>query len=154
MAVQAELLARRCNVAVPEIDEGEDVFTFVFKKPDVTRIQVKTANAEPLKEAGRYAARVSVPLEQLQEEEQEDLYYVFAIRLDDHWVDFVVVSHSELSAWNTDGGMGYVNLRAQELQLYLSFNPDALVCSGRNLQPYRNARESLPKLRRPNSGTA
>jgi hypothetical protein len=152
MAVQAELLARQCNVAVPEVDEGEDVFTFVFREPDVTRIQVKTATAERLQEARRYAAKVSVPLEQLHDDGHMELYYVFAIRLDNLWVN--VVSRTELNAWSTDGGMGYVNLRARELQLYLSFSPDALVCSGRDLQPYRNAWERLPILHPSSSGKA
>jgi hypothetical protein len=154
MAVQAELLARQCNVAVPEVDEGEDVFTFVFRDPDVTRIQVKTANAERLKEAGRYAAKVSVPLEQLREQGQAELYYVFAIRLEDRWVDFVILSRTELSEWDRNDGIGYVHQRAQELQLYLSFSPESLVCSGRELQLYRNAWVRLPILHPSNSETA
>jgi hypothetical protein len=148
MAVQAELLARQCNVAVPEVDEGEDVFTFVFRDPDVTRIQVKTANAERLKEAGRYAAKVSVPLEQLRDPFEGELFYIFAIRLSDQWSDFVVIRRADLRERHESEGVGYIHLRAQELQLYLSFSPDALVCSGQDFQPYRNAWARLPVLGR------
>jgi hypothetical protein len=148
MAVLAELLSRKCNVAVPEVDEGEDVLAFALDEPDVTRIQVKTANAERLKDEGRYAARVSVPLEQLRDPLQRVLFYLFANRLNDQWSDFVVISRADLRERNESGGMGYVHPRARELQLYLSFSPDALACSGQDLQPYRNAWGRLPVLGR------
>src|SRR5947209_1891397 len=96
LAVMAELLLRGCTVADPEVDVGEDVFTFRDGKPEVTRIQVKTANATPLQEGGHYAARTSVPLPQLRTLDRPELYYVFAIRLADRWVDFLLIGRAEL----------------------------------------------------------
>jgi hypothetical protein len=142
MGVLAEVLLRQVNVAVPEVDEGEDVFAFLSGEPQVTRMQVKTANAEPLKEQGRYAARVSVPLAQLEAEERARLHYVFAVRLGDRWADFVIISRADLLRLSKS--VGYVNTRAGELQLHLSFGPGTLVCSGRDFQPYRNAWQLLP----------
>lgn len=143
MAVLAELLARQCNVAVPEIDEGEDVLTFVRRAPDVFRIQVKTANAEPLKEAGRYSAHVNIPLEQLNAQSLEELYYAFAVRLGESFVDFVLIARTELRRWRVRG-VGYLNQRAGELQLYLSFGPNEVTCSGQSWQAFRNAWAVLP----------
>jgi hypothetical protein len=147
MAVLAELLARQCNVAVPEVDEGEDVLAFILDDPDVTRVQVKTANAERLKEAGRYAARVSVPLAQLHARTRMDLYYVLAIRLEDRWVDFILISRTNLYRASARG-LGYVNRNAGELQLYLSFAPDEVICSGQSWQAARNAWTVLPVMAR------
>jgi hypothetical protein len=144
MAVLAELLMRRCNVAVPIVDEGEDTFTFLTGRPNVTRIQVKTANAEALKAEGRYAARVSVPLGQLRSKAPTPLFYIFAIRLDDRWADFLLITRLQLKELNEEAGVGYVNERAGELQLYLSFGPGTVVCSGQDLQRYRNAWHLLP----------
>jgi hypothetical protein len=144
MAVQGEFLLRRCNVAVPVIDEGEDVFAFRTGQATVVRIQVKTANAEPLKEEGRFAAQVSVPLEQLRTTSDPELHYVFAVRLGEHWVDFVVISRHELGRLARGHGIGYVNRQAGELQLYLSFGPHSLVCSEHDFQLYRNAWQRLP----------
>lgn len=154
LAVLTELLARRCNVAIPEVDEGEDVLAFVLDEPDVTRIQVKTATAKRLKQKGKYAARVSVPLAQVEAEPLTPLHYVFAIRLEDRWSDFVILSRDELSDLNQFYGVGYINQKAGELQLYLSFSPTSLTCSGQDLQPYRNAWDRLPVMqRRPQGGT-
>ena len=148
MAVLAELLSRQCNVAVPEVDEGEDVLAFALDEPDVTRIQVKTANAERLKEAGRYAARVSVPLEQLETRSRVELYYIFAIRVEDRWVDFILITRTLLHRLSARG-VGYLNRRAGELQLYLSFGPDEVTCSGQSWQSSRNAWSILSTIVKP-----
>jgi hypothetical protein len=147
MAVLAELLLRRINVAVPEIDEGEDVLAFVVREPEVTRVQVKTANAEALKEEGRYAARVSVPLEQLQARSKVLLFYIFAIRLGEQWSDFMILPRVDLHLQSRDLEVGYVNRAAGELQLYLSFSPQTVQCSGQDWQRYRNAWANLPAFR-------
>jgi hypothetical protein len=152
LAVEAELLMRGCNAAVPEVDEGEDVFAFRTGKPEVVRIQVKTANAEPLKEEGRYAARVSVPLAQLNEAEDMGLFYAFAVRLGERWVDFVVIERKEVRHLRRARGLGHENVRAGELQLYLSFAPERVMCSGVDLQAFRNAWERLPVLQPPADG--
>src|SRR5947209_255389 len=128
-AVLSELLVRRCNAAVPIVDEGEDTLAFLPGQAEVTHIQVKTANAEPLKGEGRCAARVNVPLAQLRAERLTDLYYIFAVRMGERWTDFVILSREELNRLNRDEGVGYENQKSGELQLYLSFRPETLVCS-------------------------
>ena len=40
MAVMAELLFRKCNVAVPIIDLGTDTFAFRDDREEVARVQV------------------------------------------------------------------------------------------------------------------
>jgi hypothetical protein len=154
-AALSELLLRQCNVAIPEVDEGEDALAFVIRQPEVARLQVKTAIADPLKSEGCFAARVSVPLTQLNQREDVNLYYVFAIRLGEGWKEFIILPRRDLRQQARRHSVGYLNRTSGELQLYLSFSPDALQCSGRDWQPYRNAWELLPVLRpRTSPGTA
>src|SRR4051794_33366596 len=83
LAVVAELLNRQRNVAIPEVDVGEDLFAFRDRVNEpVTRIQVKTANATRRKTAGRYSARFSVPFAQLDAPDEPALHYVFAVRFE------------------------------------------------------------------------
>jgi hypothetical protein len=148
LAVMAELLARGCNVAIPEIDVGEDLFAFQDGQRAVDRIQVKAANGKTLKEPGSYAADVSVPLTQLRALDDPELYYVFPVRLDDLWTDFVIVIRPDLNALHENKGVGYENRKAGELQLHFTFGPvAALSCSGEDLQLFRNAWERLPVLK-------
>jgi hypothetical protein len=145
-AVMAELLHRGCNVAPPEVDVGEDILTFRDGAPTVYRIQVKTANAEALKEPGCYAARVSIPLKQLQAPDTPPLHYVFPVRLLGRWVDFLIIARAVLNDLRRSEGVGYENERAGELQLYFSLGPDRMTCSQFDMQPYRNAWGLLPVL--------
>src|SRR5580765_7265198 len=92
LAVMAELLQRLCNVAIPEVDVGEDLFAFRNGEETIARLQVKTATARPLKSAGAYTAQFSFPLKQLDLPEPPLLFYVLPVRLDDAWVDFLVLS--------------------------------------------------------------
>jgi hypothetical protein len=39
LAVMAELLRRRCNAAIPEVDLGTDVFAFKDDREEVVRLQ-------------------------------------------------------------------------------------------------------------------
>ena len=45
LAVMSELLLRGYNVAMPEVDVGDDVFVVRDEEESVTRVQVKSANA-------------------------------------------------------------------------------------------------------------
>jgi hypothetical protein len=124
LAVMAELLMRKRNVAIPEVDVGEDVLAFISGQEVISRLQVKTANARALKAAGRYSARVSVPLRQLRAADRPTLYYAFPVRLEDRWMDFLFISRYRLKEMSTDEGVGYLNATSGELELSLSFGPD------------------------------
>ncbi len=146
MAVMAELLARGCNVAIPEVDVGEDLFTFRDGQKDIDRIQVKTANARRLRRSDRYIARISVPLAQFEAADVPAIHYVFSIRLEGKWTDFVVISRSDLNDQQQAEGMGTVNFKSKELQLRLSFDPVSLTCKDSDLSRFRNAWNLLPIL--------
>lgn len=148
LAVLSELLIRGVNVAIPEVDEGEDTLAFVRDDVGIDRIQVKTAVAVSLKTAGNYSARVSVPLAHLDDRDRIDLFYVFAVRLEDAWSDFVILSRRELVRQQRKARVGHVNTRAGELQLTLSFSLAALTCSEQDWTPFRNAWQTLPVLQR------
>jgi hypothetical protein len=150
LAVLAELLMRRVNAAIPEVDEGEDTLAFVSGAALIDHIQVKTAVATALKTEDCYAAKVSVPLTQMKERDEPPLYYVFAVRLADAWSDFVILSRKQLERQREEG-VGYVNTKAGELQLYLSFSPTTLTVSQRDWSPFRGAWQSLPVLQRRSS---
>src|SRR5438105_464257 len=98
MAVMAELLDVGCNVAIPEVDVGRDLFAFQDEEEGVTHILVKTAGkAKLLAEEGSYSAQIDLPLDQLINTDS-GLYYVFAIRLRGKWMVFIVIERDRLNA--------------------------------------------------------
>jgi hypothetical protein len=144
MAVIAELLQRQCNAAVPEVDVGEDVFAFRNGSDVIARLQVKTANARPLKTADGYTAQFSVPLDQLERRDIPPLYYVFPVRLAGRWQGFLIIQRWQLYRLHNAADLGVVNAGA--LKLTLSFRPNDVRCGRVSLQAFRNAWNILPPL--------
>jgi hypothetical protein len=152
LAVMAELLDRGCNVAVPEVDVGRDVFAFQDEQAWVTQIQVKTAGkARALKAAGSYSAQVDIPLDQLERPDDPPLFYVFAIRRNGQWTDFLIISRFRLKRLRLRRGIGsaYTDQKTRRayLKLTFSFREGDVTCSGESFRDCRNAWESLPPLR-------
>ena len=144
-----ELLRRRCNAAIPEVDLGTDLFAFRDDRGEMARVQVKAcATPRTYADGSGYSARFSLPLKQLKQGERvPELFYVLAVLRADQWCDFLIVSQSRLKAILGDGQpFGFANPKNDELQLTIEFRDDVR-CSGKDLTDYRNAWESLPPFR-------
>src|SRR5262245_63346295 len=83
LAVMAEFLLRGYNVAMPEVDVGDDIFVVQDRTGRLWRIQVKTAIGKP-REYG-YSGQYAVQRKQLRQPKKPDLYYVFARRKGGQW---------------------------------------------------------------------
>lgn len=91
----AELLLRGWDVAIPDVDVGDDVFVVDDSVDRVVRVQVKTSRrdaaltAEPVNVAFGGVAREDLTMSDL------PFYYVFVLR-SDRW-EFVVIERRALA---------------------------------------------------------
>src|SRR5262245_60358577 len=87
LAVMAEFLRRRYNVAIPEVDVGEDIFVIRDADGALSRIQVKAAVGKGKQVvSGKFA----VPLEQLERPHTPELSYVFTLHRAGVWREFLI----------------------------------------------------------------
>lgn len=146
LAVMAELLRLRCNVAIPEVDLGTDVFAFKDDREEVVRLQVKACTVpRPYADGSGYSAKFALPLKQLDRlTDRPPLYYVLAVLRDGRWADFVIVSRARLRDYVNDAtSFGSVNGANNELEITVEFRA-RVTCSGRDLTDCRNAWSALP----------
>ena len=94
MAVMSEFLLRGWNVALPEVDVGDDVFVVHDVKGDFFRIQVKTAVGRAQKSG--YYAQFSVGQKQLLEPRPPELFFIFVTRIENRWDAFVILNQDDL----------------------------------------------------------
>jgi hypothetical protein len=134
MAVMAELLWRGWNVALPEVDVGDDVLVVKDDSGDLWRVQVKTATAHPRSEG--YSAQFSVSLRQLRSPRTPDLVYIMAIRSFLGWEPFLIIDRNTLRMEHEIHGAGSVS--GGQVIFRLVDNGDSLRCSRRDFQVYRN----------------
>jgi hypothetical protein len=140
----AEFLHRQINVAIPEVDVGDDVFVVRGTDDAVTRVQVKTANGTA--QMNSYYAQFSIPLNQLQTPDTPALVYVFVVRHAGRWSDFVVIRRGTLDQLRVNRGIGSISARdgVDSLKLRLVFTDGDVQASGVGLQDFRNAFEPWP----------
>lgn len=151
LAVMAELLRRRCNAAVPEVDVGTDVFVFKDDSEEVVRLQVKAcAVPHSYVDGSGYSAKFTLPMKQfLHLGDRPPLYYALAVFREDRWADYLVVSRARLQSYfYGKERFGSYNKSNDDLEITVEFRAK-VECSGRNLTDCRNAWESLPPLARP-----
>lgn len=93
----SELLLRGWNVAVPVVDVGDDVFVIDDNDKTTWRLQVKSAEAEPIAEAdgGGVKARFNLSRAQLRTLQQIELFYMLLIRSEGRW-RFLVIPRPSL----------------------------------------------------------
>lgn len=147
LAVMAEFLHRGINVAIPEVDVGDDVFVVRGGEEAVTRVQVKSANGTTQR-GGSYYAQFNLPWAQLAAFDTPALVYVFAVRYAERWSDFLVIRRPALLRLRAEQGVGSVILGANgepsTMNLRLVFTPTDVQSKQVSLQSFRGAFEPWP----------
>jgi hypothetical protein len=147
LAVMAELVFRQCNVAIPEVDVGTDVFAFHDEREEIARVQVKSGQARRYKKEQGYTVQFALPMRQLQQPDEPELHYALAVRLEGQWVDFLLISRKEFNAYrNSERRFATENLTTRELVLSMQFRPTQVLCGEVDLTGHRNAWDRLPPL--------
>lgn len=143
-AVMSEFLVRGYNVAVPEVDRGDDLFVVEDTSGILSRIQVKAAIGKRRKKTDAYAAQVIVPTLQLTTPQTPELTYVFVLRCDDRWKDFVVLTRPILDDLHRHQDVGTASTKAVVLTLVVSASD--VLCSKRDLSVHRNDFSNWPRI--------
>jgi len=142
LAVMSELLYRRRNAAIPEVDVGDDVFVVRDEEDTVTRVQVKSANASP--QHGGYFAQFSVPLLQLKNPNPPLFVYILPVRWEGRWADFIVIHRATLNHLFAKSRIGSVS--RGNLVLRLAFSASDVRNKSVSFQPFRNTWDPWPPL--------
>lgn len=91
----SEFLMLGYNVAIPEVDRGDDIFVVRDTDGNLSRIQVKTAKAKQGK--GSFLAQFSLPREQLLSSPTPEITYIFLIRHQHKWTYLFAVTRRDLA---------------------------------------------------------
>lgn len=144
LAVMAEFVSRGYNVAVPEVDVGDDLFVVRDEDGELSRVQVKTANAREMTDGG-HTATFKVPRRQLETPHRPEMNYVFAVRRDDRWDDFLVIERKSLYDLHAVHEIG--TEFDGSVVFALIFSNDDVSCKGQSLRAYRNDWSRWPRIR-------
>lgn len=142
-AVMSEFLLRGWNVALPEVDVGDDIFVVKDEGGQLIRIQVKTATAKPFGTA--YAAQFAVSLSQLKTLRTPDLTYVFTVRYGPKWGPYLIIPRDALLQEHEFHRIGSAS--RDRLILRLAYEHGHVRCVTRDLSAFRNDWAKWPVIR-------
>jgi hypothetical protein len=113
LAAMSEFLWRGWNVAMPEVDEGDDIFVVQHTSGTLYRVQVKTTTAH--ERGGALDGEFNIALRQIITPLPPVLYFVFCFRLaSGHW-RFAAAKQQQLKELLDSGKLGKENKRGQVL---------------------------------------
>lgn len=142
LAVMAEFLLRGWNVAIPEVDTGDDIFVVQDENGTLRRVQVKTSLAtERIK---GFSGQFQIPVKQLRNIRDVLVHYVLIVRHKDKWTTPIIIPQDILLDYfeNNDIGSeheGYINL-------YFSYWGDKVECSRLDMSKHVGDYSDFPIL--------
>ena len=129
-AVMSEFALRGYNVAIPEIDKGDDVFVVRHDTGKMWRMQVKTSRPSQRKANVYYSFRVKESAIHAPTAVAD--FFIFVMRQNNRW-RFCIIATSVLSNYVAGHAMGTKYQDSRNFNFI--FNPAAntFTCSGENL---------------------
>ncbi len=130
LAVMAEFALRGYNVAMPEMDIGDDIFVVNDKTGHMWRIQVKTSVLKKQKKS--YSGQFWIKEDAITGAVQPKLFFVFAMRIESTW-RFLIIDSAILADRVRAVGIGTRTTegRVNGRMFYVSVKNDGKVfCSG------------------------
>ena len=141
LATMSYFLMRGWNVATPEVDVGDDLFVIEDKKGIFYRVQVKTSQAVERKD-GNYSVSFNLPLAQLENAIDPEVYYVFLVCKNNEWAEKMVIARQDLFRYYQKQHIG--SAYKEKLVLYFAFKEDKVFCSGVDMTKFKNDFANFP----------
>jgi hypothetical protein len=110
-AAMSEFLWRGWNVAIPEVDEGDDIFVVQHTTGVLYRVQVKTATAR--ERSGATEGQFSIASRQIASPRTPELHFVFCFRLVSGGWRFAAATQRRLTELLNSGKLGKENKRGE-----------------------------------------
>ena len=132
LTVMSEFLTRGWNVAIPEVDIGDDIFVVQDDNGTLRRVQVKTSTSKLRQNS--FSGQFNVPLNQLRNLANIPVHYVFIVRHNDQWTKPVLIRQDYLLDHFQKDKIG--TKHDGNLILYFSYSTDKVECSELDLTKY------------------
>jgi hypothetical protein len=132
LTVMSEFLLRGWNVAIPEIDIGDDIFVVQDESGTLRRVQVKTSTSTNRR--NNFSGRFKIPLRQLRNLVEVQVHYAFIVRYSDSWTKPIIIRQDDLLSLFETHKIGSVH--GEMLNLYFSYFDDKVECSKIDLTRY------------------
>lgn len=142
LAMMSEFLIRGWNVAIPEVDIGDDIYVVEDENGTLRRVQVKTSTATPLRHG--FSGQFNIPLRQLINIKTIPIHYAFIFRNEGRWESPLIVRQDYLQKHVEDDSVGSKSNDA--VMLRISVKNKRALCSKVDFTQYVDNFEDFPSV--------
>jgi hypothetical protein len=142
LAVMSEFLTRGWNVAIPEVDVGNEIFVVQDDIGKLKRVQVKTSTSTVRKTA--FSGQFNISLTQLRDRRTDPVHYVFIVRNNDQWTKPVIIRQDYLLNHFENDKIG--SEYNDNLNLYFAYSANKVECSGLDFSKYLSDFTDFPLI--------
>jgi len=142
LAVMAEFLILGWNVAIPEVDMGDDIFVVQDSNGTLRRVQVKTSSAT--KRRLGYSAQFYLNEANLRRVSNIYVNFVFLVRIGDEWSKPVIIRQDYLIDLFDNKKIG--SAKDGNITLYFSYAGGNVKCSGVDLTAFVRDFTEFPQI--------
>ena len=140
--VMSEFLMLGWNVAIPEVDIGDDIFVVQDDNGTLRRVQVKTSTSTSRKSS--YSGQFSVSVKNLRNITNILVYYIFIVRHNNEWSKPVVVRQDYLLDHFDNNSVG--SEAKGSITFYFSYTDEKVECSGQDFTRYVRDFTDFPQI--------
>ena len=132
LAVMSEFLMLGWNVAIPEVDIGDDIFVVQDDDGTLRRVQVKTSNSTNRKSG--YSGQFSISMKNLRNITNIPVHYVFIVRHNEDWSKPVIIKQNYLIDYVENQNVG--SKSNDNVILYFSYEAEKVKFSSQDFTKY------------------
>jgi hypothetical protein len=132
LTVMSEFLTRGWNVAIPEVDIGDDIFVVQDDNGILRRVQVKTSTST--RQLKGYKGQFNIPLSQLHNILTIPVHYIFIARHEHGWNKPVIIRQDYLLDLWGNNKLGSVC--KGNLNLHFTYSDGKVKCSKIDISAY------------------
>ena len=142
LTIMSEFLMLGWNVAIPEVDIGDDIFVVQDDNGTLRRVQVKTSTSTARKDS--FSGQFSVSVKNLRNISNILVHYIFLVRHNDEWSRPVIIRQDYLLNHFENNKVG--SEAKGNITFYFSFTKGKAECSGQDFTGYIKDYTDFPKI--------
>ena len=140
--VMSEFLILGWNVAIPEVDIGDDIFVVQDDNGTLRRVQVKTSTSTGRKDG--FSGQFSVSVKNLRNVSNILVHYIFLVRHNDEWTKPIIIRQDYLLDHFENNAVG--SEAKGNITFYFSYTKEKVECSGQDFTKYIKDFTDFPKI--------
>ncbi len=142
LKIMSEFLLLGWNVAIPEVDIGDDIFVVQDDNGTLRRIQVKTSNSTLRSDS--YSGQFNISVKNLLNITNILVHYVFLVRYNDEWINPVIIRQDYLLDHFQNNHVG--SEAKGNITFYFSYSNGKVECSGQDFTKYIKDFSDFPQI--------